>query len=257
MSDLKASSNPLPRLKEFIEGQFRGIHGWCDPFVFQPVEAICKVQQARGLNLPVAEIGVHHGKFFIALMKTAKLPRTLNYAIDVFDNQEFNLDRSGRGDLDIFQENVLKCGERLGDIEIVKADSTTLSSDFCSDVKGKTGGFSFFSVDGSHRPEHTIHDLRIAMELCHESGVIFVDDYYNPSWPRVHEGICKLFFNEFPIFVPLLYVANKLFLCHIGFHEFYVRKVAEYMKEIYPGTHLKTVDRFGYRGLTLTPKPSS
>ena len=51
------------------------------------------------------EIGVHHGKMFLAI--EAVTPKDINcYAVDVFDDQDSNIDLSGKGSLDIFTKNI-------------------------------------------------------------------------------------------------------------------------------------------------------
>ena len=51
------------------------------------------------------EIGVHHGQFFIALNQLIPSNFT-SYAIDVFDNQQLNIDKSGEGNKSKFIENL-------------------------------------------------------------------------------------------------------------------------------------------------------
>jgi SAM-dependent methyltransferase len=204
------------------------------------------------LNRPVAEIGVHHGKFFIGLVKT-KGALTGNFAIDVFDMQELNLDHSGKGSMQRFEHNLAECGVPRESVEIVCGDSLALGDEDLRRIERTAGAFSFFSVDGCHLAEHTNNDVRIAMRLTAPEGIILVDDYHNPSWPGVQEGVAKLYFTDTPRFVPLLYSSAKLFMAHISHHARYLELVADFLETNHPGTTVKRARRFGYDSLTVIP----
>jgi hypothetical protein len=73
----------------------------------------------------------------------------------------------------------------------------------------------------------------------------------------VQEGVAKLYFSDYPNFVPLLYTCNKLFLCHISYHPRYLRHTRDFLAAQHPGTRVKRVNRFGYDCLTVTPKMDS
>jgi hypothetical protein len=47
---------------------------------------------------------VHHGKLWLILDHIAT-PDEMRFAIDIFDLQDLNTDRSGRGDLERFEQN--------------------------------------------------------------------------------------------------------------------------------------------------------
>jgi len=242
----------MQAVQDYLAGPFTTIQGWCIPQLWQFIQPIHEFQAQNGPLRPVAEIGVHYGKFFIGLAKTKAAPRG-NFAIDVFDMQQFNLDNSGKGSLERFEKNLDECGVPRESVEILRTDSLALSDKDLLDIAQKAGLFSFFSVDGCHMAEHTIHDTRMAMRLTAPEGIVMVDDYYNPAWPGVQEGVAKMFFTETPRFVPLLASCNKLFLAHISYHSQYFRAVTDFVKKNHPETTIKRVRRFGYDSLTLTP----
>ena len=240
-------------VEDYLAGHFKNVEGWCNPRLWQAIRPLAAAMIETDGIAPIAEIGVHHGKFFIGLVKTMGAPAN-NYAIDVFDAQEFNLDGSGKGDLDAFRRNLALGGVPESAVQIVQADSMALDDAAVKAIRASSGGFAFFSVDGCHTAEHTINDFEVACRLTRDSGVIFVDDYYNPSWPGVQEGIAKVFFSRPPSFVPLLLISNKLFLCHASRHRNYLYAAQTYIRQHYPTTKLKRVKRFGYEGLTLIPR---
>ena len=249
----KRKADPgLKRLDGYLATQFSRIEGWCNAHLFGGIAACHQYQRLHEIDGPVAEIGVYHGKFFIALA-SLKTGAGIHHAIDVFDMQEFNLDGAGKGNLSIFRTNCNNAGFAEGDIATVRADSMALKHHDLSAIRSVADEFSMFSVDGCHRVEHTINDIRIAMKLTSPGGIIYVDDYYNAHWPGVQEGVAKLYFFETPRFVPLLFSSNKLFLCHISRHESYLDFCRSFLLENYSNWRFKEVERFGYNTITLSP----
>jgi hypothetical protein len=242
----------MTSLAEYLAGPFTTIQGWCSPLLWQAIQPIHEFQASNGMNRPIAEIGVHYGKFFIGLAKTKNADRA-NYAIDIFDMQEFNLDHSGKGSLERFEKYLAECGVARESVEILRTDSLAIDDGQIAQIRQKSGGFSLFSVDGCHLAEHTYIDVCTAMRLTAPEGVIMVDDYYNPSWPGVQEGVAKLYFTSVPKFVPLAFTCSKLFLAHISYHDIYLELVIEFLKKNHPETVIKKARRFGYDSITIVP----
>src|SRR5947209_4493745 len=115
----------LPAVNEYLNGSFKTVEGWCVPHLWQAIEPLHEIQASLDIDRPVAEIGVYHGKFLIGLIKTKNVPRS-NFAIDVFDMQEFNLDGAGKGNLETLKANLAKCGVARGQVEIERADSMAI-----------------------------------------------------------------------------------------------------------------------------------
>lgn len=244
------------KLQEYLVGQFKDVKGWCNPLLWQSIYPFAEIHRKAGVNKPIAEIGVFHGKFFIGLMKTVDAT-VGHHAIDVFSMQQFNLDAAGVGNLAKFKENIQLCGEAHSAVTFMERDSLTLTDRDILDIRERTGGFSMFSVDGCHQVEHTIIDTRTAMRLTIPEGLIFVDDYYNSSWPGVQEGIAKLYHTDTPTFVPLAYTCNKLFLCHISFHDAYLAYLKEYLAKHFKDTRVTGVKRYGYSTVNVMPNSKS
>jgi len=244
-------THPLQEVHDYLNGRFEQVEGWCVPQLWQSIQPIDEIQRRNGIGGPIAEIGVYQGKFFIGLLKTKQ--QSNNYAIDVFSMQRFNLDGAGAGNQEALKANIALSGSSVEDVHFLEADSMALTSSDLQEIRATTGGFSMFSVDGCHTVEHTINDVRIAMELTRPGGVIFVDDYYNASWPGVQEGICKLYLTDSPRFVPLIATCNKLILCHISYHAEFLLHAKEFFKTNFDGTRVKPVKRFGYDTLTIAP----
>ncbi len=241
------------RVLQYLNGPFKEVQGWCSPNNWQIIWPIAQAQKKMGINNPVAEIGVFHGKFLIGLVATKGVSG--NYAIDLFDMQEFNLDGAGEANIDALKRNIVKCGINPDDVTLLRIDSLTISDLDISTIRHRSGGFSMFSVDGCHLPEHTINDIKIAMSLTVPQGLIFVDDYTNPHWPGVQEGVAKLYFNECPRFVPVAFGHNKLFLCHLSYHPKFIQLILESLKS--SKITYKMVERFGYDSIAVNLDPAS
>lgn len=170
----------IEQVSEYLDGPFANVKGWCIPHLWQTIQPLRDMVLAEGSPGPIAEIGVFHGKFFIGLPKTMSQP-AMNYAIDVFDLQQFNLDGAGKGNLGTFRKNLKICDVPESSVNFMRADSLSLSHRDGDRLVQETGGFSMFSVDGCHMVEHTINDIGFASNVTLPHGIIFVDDYYNPN----------------------------------------------------------------------------
>jgi hypothetical protein len=82
--------------------------------------------------------------------------------------------------------------------------------------------FRIFSIDGGHTPYHLVNDiLLIEKVLCH-GGVVIVDDYTNPGWPGVAEGVARYFLlHARRRLAPFLIHWNKLVLTTESYHSQY------------------------------------
>ncbi len=187
----------------------RAVPGWLNEGAISAVIAFAKWQEENNVLGDVAEIGVHHGKFFI-LLANLRRRHERAFAIDVFDDQHLNADKSGRGDLSKFIENVRQYSSEVG-VTVVKKDSKTLTrADFYG---SRRGAVRLFSIDGSHTAAHTASDLAMAAQLICEDGLIILDDFYNPDWPGVQEGFYRFFMRRGGDTAPFAYGNNKLFIC--------------------------------------------
>lgn len=197
------------------------VHGWLMPGIVRPLTAVHEFQRGYGIGGSVLEIGVHHGKFFIPL---ALLTEGEEYAvgIDLFAEQWKNIDQSGAGDLERVRENVARhCGPEKK-VTLLARDSLALNGADRVDLIHRFGRFRIVSVDGGHTAEHTVNDLLVAVDLLQGGGVVILDDYYNKSWPGVHEGVARFFLQYTPKIAIFAYTDNKLFLTDHTHHARYL-----------------------------------
>jgi len=168
------------------------------------------VQKREGVSGSIAEIGVHHGKLFILLMLCAR-PGEIALAMDVFDQQEHNVDASGRGDEAMFLDNVRQHVGSTAHPVVVKGDSLQLDG---QQVRAAAGSpCRLFSVDGGHTADITDHDLTTAAAAVADGGVVILDDYFNCEWPAVSEGACRFMAQgDIPRLIPFAIGGNKVLL---------------------------------------------
>lgn len=197
------------KLEAYLSRGYRSVEGWLLPGAARCAAALAAAQRKAGISGNVAEIGVHHGKLFILLYLLSAAPECA-LAIDLFEHQDLNIDRSGKGDLQRLIDNL----RRHADTERLithEGDSTRLSGAAIVEMAG--GKFRLFSIDGGHTPEVTAHDLATAEAALTEGGIIILDDAFNEMWPGVSEGVYK-HFSQARSVVPFAVGANKTFFSH-------------------------------------------
>ena len=200
---------------DYMANGFHHVEGWCSPNLANIFKLVDSHQTKRGVHGGCAEIGIHHGKFFILLNALCK-PGEQSWAIDVFGDQEQNVDNSGSGSKEIFVKNLQKYDRHGGsNVEIIKCDTIVTRLD-----KTISNPVRLFSVDGGHTAEHTISDLRQAQLALHPEGIVILDDILNAHWLGVIEGFCTYMISK-PSLIPFAIGHNKLLLCNLTYWETY------------------------------------
>jgi SAM-dependent methyltransferase len=210
-----------------------------------------EVQRKNGISGNVAEIGVYHGKLLLALAHLAP-PGSTVLAIDVFDEQQWNLDGSGEGSLEALRENIDRYGPSGRDYRVVKADSLALTAYDKNLIMTEAGPFRMFSVDGCHTAEHVFNDLLTAQDLLSPGGVIILDDYMQPHWPGVTEAVHRFYAFGVPRVKPFLYCDHKLYLTHYGHHNLYYEAAKN---QFGADSEFRSIEMFGSPVVALYPIP--
>ncbi|MEM6677309.1 MAG: class I SAM-dependent methyltransferase [Pseudomonadota bacterium] len=193
------------RLTSYL-AQLDRLEGWMYPTTGLLMGEVLRWQSAQGVSGGIAEIGVHHGKSFIALGLAAEAHDAL-IAIDCFEDQAANVDFSGYGDRAAFEANLANwMPERAVRIETL--DSLTLRG---QEAAYGLADLRFFSVDGSHTREATLNDLQVADTALGPDGVCALDDLLNHHWLGVITGLFD-YLNGPHGLVPAVLVPNKLFM---------------------------------------------
>ncbi|MCE3009555.1 MAG: class I SAM-dependent methyltransferase, partial [Proteobacteria bacterium] len=227
---------------------------FCNPRVWHIMNAIFSFQKQKKSLCPVAEIGVFNGTYFLGLVNLYQKPQ--NAAFDLFEMQNLATDGIIYKNHRFFEHLKVMTNPEHTTVPY-KMDSLEISEEVISRLLSNHGKFSVFSIDGAHDAEHVSHDFEIACRLTDKYGVIAVDDYLNPTWPGVGEALAKKYFFKDPVFVPLAYSVNKLFLCHFSVHKEFLNYVINFTQKNYPTDHIEFTRRLGFDSINTVPDEKS
>jgi len=182
------------------------LEGWLDRSDGLGILECLRIQRNEGIKGDIAEIGVHHGKSFMLLTFGARPEETL-YAIDLFEQQHLNVDRSGCGNRETFLANVARFSPEAK-VKAIAMSSTLLRGA----EKPFEGPLRFLSIDGGHTKALTYNDLEVANEVLADDGMCCLDDVLNPHWTGVISGLF-VFMGVSNTLVPFALFPNKIFMC--------------------------------------------
>jgi Methyltransferase domain len=194
----------------------RFVTGFLEPEILVVLDALNAAQRTKQVSGAVAEIGVHHGKLFIGL-RLLQRPGQKSVAIDIFGDQELNVDGSGHGDYEKFENNV-KLWSSMADVVVHQGDSTKLEPAKLRELAG--GDIRFFSVDGGHTEEIVFSDMKLAEATLADGGIVIADDVFNQYWPGVATGTLR-YLSDGAKLTPFLIGFNKVFFSQPEHSEFY------------------------------------
>lgn len=218
------------------------VSGWLSKFSAEAIVALSEFQNERNFQGAVAEIGVHHGKLFLLAYLTTKQHEPA-LAIDVFDQQHLNIDKSGCGNKTIFLRHLRKWAGDTDGVELIEDSSLNVDT---ADVLDKVGHIRFFSIDGSHTEEATTHDLRLAESVMTEEGIIALDDCFSEFWPEVSSAVSRYLMRN-PAFVPFAMTPGKVYLCRDHLREVYQAM----LRERFPRRIDKIARLYGHDGVHI------
>jgi hypothetical protein len=186
--------------------------------MFGLLHIIYDLFESRQVPGGALEIGVHHGKFFIALNGLVDAGHK-SVALDLFDQQELNIDYSGSASQQHFSNHLSRFDRHKGANVVIKAgDSISISPDSLLKLSGCP--FKLISIDGGHTAEHTISDILLADKVLDPFGFIFVDDILNSHWLGVVDGVTA-YLRTNPRLWPLTVGYNKMIMCRMSVHNIY------------------------------------
>jgi hypothetical protein len=211
------------RLQAYLRSQKDQVDGWFSRIDSEIFGAILTLQNAAGLGGAGAEIGVHHGKSFIAICLALR-PGECGYCIDIFGDQTLNLDRSGKGDRAKLESNLARFAISQDAVRIRQESSFNVRAD---EITAAVGPVRFFSVDGGHWEAIVRNDLALAEACLVPHGVIALDDFHRPEWPDVSAGYFAWYATRRKPLVPFAIGFNKLYLCEQSFTAVYQKGLAD------------------------------
>ena len=160
-------------------GALKKIPGWLGFLDYEMMRCLVSLQNDFTQGA-VAEIGVHHGKSFVPLARfsgTRKL-----YVIDIFEDQEKNIDQSGCGSRTEFVSNLKRFDIDMGRVTIDQRVSSEVTA---NDIVNKVGKVAFFHIDGGHHLDAVSADIKLACDVADDDTILVIDDVFRPEWPEV------------------------------------------------------------------------
>ena len=203
--------------REYIRRGRNRVAGWFFRLDAEIFGLITDHQNRNALDGSVVEIGLHHGKSFIALCLALRTGQKA-YGIDLFEQQALNVDHSGKGDCQVVQRNLQAAGVDRSAVVLDGRPSTSVRP---ADILGSVGAARFFSIDGGHQQEVVRSDLLLAEQTLAEHGIIALDDFLRPEWPDVSAGYFAWFERSSKNIVPFAIGLNKLYLCRRSYLDRY------------------------------------
>ncbi|TQR85363.1 class I SAM-dependent methyltransferase [Mycobacterium hodleri] len=182
------------------------VDGWMAREVLEVIRVLDDAQRSKGVSGAIAEIGVHHGRFFIGLLLLQRQGE-VSVAIDLFSGQERNFDNSGKGNLRKFRKNVRRWSS-LDSVVIYEGDSTQLTETTLRAIA--QAPIRLFSVDGGHTDPIVFNDMNLAEKALVDGGIVVADDVFNQEWPGVSTGTIR-YMSEGGNLVPFAIGFNKVF----------------------------------------------
>jgi len=233
------------QLRGYLDHGLRSVSGWLDKRSARIIATLGAYQSAQGIRGALGEIGVHHGKLFILLdlMRTAD---ETSFAVDLFDEQDQNVDQSGLGDYARLLHNLETFSGGMSGVKIVKGSSLALQA---SELLALCGPARMFSVDGGHTAACASNDVALAEQATIDEGIVIVDDYFNPMWPDVSIGVSQHIFQNGSQLRPFAISPNKLYLARVPCHDRYRAVLRERARRYFLKTsemYDHAVDIYGY-----------
>ena len=125
---------------QYLQEYQTQIDGWFSREILYVIWILTRYQYDH-LNVvgAIGEIGVHHGKFTCFLYLMRRFREQTLFAVDVFDNQALNKDGSGRGQKDLFLNNVRKYADvHRNELALYAGSSLDLNPIFSADFPQTT-----------------------------------------------------------------------------------------------------------------------
>jgi hypothetical protein len=195
--------------EQYIRFRMFAISGWLRSLDARIIASILAFQDDNNIYGNLCEIGVHHGRLFF-MLALARRSDERSLAVDLFEDDAINsLPHHHRGRDRALVINARRLGISLSEGEIYKTSSLDIKA---GDILIRTGGpIRFFSVDGGHNYENVENDLSLAKVTLSKTGIIAVDDYFNPDWPEVTFATYD-FLKECKDIIPFILSPGKVYL---------------------------------------------
>ncbi len=193
----------------YARKQAAAVPGWLAKESAEVITLLACAQVDTGITGGVGEIGIHQGKLFLLLYLSLQEGERA-FALDVFEEQQLNVDSSGHGDRTAFLRNFARVGGEVERISIFAQDSCSVTAD---DLRVAAGPLRLMSIDGGHTESITYNDMRLADDLLLSDGILILDDVYQQRWPAVAAGAFRFILEPGRQLRPFAISPNKTYFC--------------------------------------------
>ena len=204
-------------LERYVGRHARTIPGYLRSLDLEVICALGRWQSEAGLAGGLAEIGVHHGKLFLALAALRR-PAERAIAIDLFEDDTLNSTGRHAGRASALPYHAARLSIPLAPCEIVKADSATLTPE---QIRSIAGPVRLGSIDGAHTQPTVGGDLHLMADVLAPHGIIALDDFANDDWPDVREAATDFLATRSGDFQAFLLTPGKLYIAHAAWADRY------------------------------------
>jgi GT2 family glycosyltransferase/SAM-dependent methyltransferase len=193
------------RAAKYLQSLSGGPDQWVSNTAACLTHALMMEQIRLGVDGDVLEIGVDAGGYSLVLATSLQRGERA-IAVDLWDLQEQNIDRSGYGRRGEFEARIERFASDV-EVVILRANSLDLGDAFVAEYPG----LRFVSVDGGHTRHTTQHDLWLAQRMLRPGGIVALDDIYRPDWSGVTAGLAR-YFHDGGRCVPFAIAGGKALL---------------------------------------------
>lgn len=176
------------KIKNYLRKGYKDIEGWYSLAALELISELNTIQISEKISGSLCEIGIHHGRSFV-LLSLLSQSNEMCIGIDLFEEQDENIENSGCGNKDIVLSNLELYECATDRIKLISENSLNLTSEELLDSSEQK--FRLFSLDGGHSTEIVQNDIQLAESVLQDGGIIIVDDYFDEKWPGVSEGILR------------------------------------------------------------------
>ena len=183
----------------------KAVRGWWKDSLFEVYDAISTAQGNSQIEGNLCEIGIWYGRSFLPFRNFLEENEQL-VGVDLWiKNQKQEV-------LDI----LIECYGSLDNIIVIDGDSLKTQGQV------KTyAPFRMVYIDGGHKYNEALSDLKLAEQTLTEKGVLWLDDYKNHKFGRGVSRAIKHFIDNSDFEVAFT-SCLQAFLCRSSHKDFYV-----------------------------------
>jgi hypothetical protein len=204
---------------KFLNDKVSKIPGWLNLISGAATFVLLQAQDKKSNEGNFVEIGVYGGKFLSILAYCAARSSGVALGLDTF----FSFSTA-----EVYKNIEEAVGDLGESLILKKCTSQDLRS---QDVYNLIGGklARLIHIDGSHERDDVLWDLEVAEPLLTPSGILVIDDFFNPHDAGVTEAVFRFqILNPRPL-LPIAYVGNKLFMCRHTYSNYYRMELESFL----------------------------